>query len=156
MWSRSSLAALEIMCSIVKQKEILKLSIFSVTLASTMSFSCFDFYLVRQKKLLLIVVQIHCLFLSWYKCAIILYLHGMARVRQHYSDLTAVVNSIHCAIGLCICVLLVFEETDLMKFRQNCQKSWVCSHSIALSPQDETALVTTKRRKIPLAVVALG
>lgn len=25
----------------------------------------------------------------------------------------------HSAIGLCICVLLIFEETDLIKFRQN-------------------------------------
>lgn len=76
--SFSFLFALEMTFSIVKQKEKLKCSTFSVTNASTISFSCLDFYLVVKKKLLLIV-QIHCWFMVKV-CAIILHLHGMAAV----------------------------------------------------------------------------
>lgn len=49
-------------------EENLKLSIFSVMHAPTINFSCLDFYQgVKYKKLLLIIVQIHCSFLSWYR-----------------------------------------------------------------------------------------
>lgn len=116
-WSYSSLFALEMTFSIVKQKEKLKFSISSVTHASTISFSCLDFYLVAKKKLLLIV-QIHCWFLLWWKsvpsfCICMVWLEfGSMTVAGNINSSRK--KHAQC-FSLCICVLLIFEETDFKK-----------------------------------------
>lgn len=147
-WSFSFLFALEMTFSIVKQKEKLKFSTFSVTNASTISFSCLDFYLVVKKKLLLIV-QIHCWFLLWWKCVPSF---CICMVWLQFGSMTVAgnINSSRKEHAQCICVLLIFEEKDFKKFRQNSLEKLDMFNMLLLF-----SLNKTKRRLIPLAIVGL-